>query len=76
MWLGKEECNVTWENESATPRSALQEFEDDSSVEEEKLSTEKIGQMSHMLSVHPILIAKNKNQEQKAERIVVDSNNG
>ena len=78
MWLGKEECNVTWENESVIPRSVLQEFEDDSSVEVEKVSTEKIGQMSYMLSVHPTdsKEGKPKNKKMKTDRIVVNSNNG
>ena len=70
MWLGKEECNVTWENESAILRSVLQEFEDDSSVEVEKVSTEKIGQMSHMLCVHATdSKARPQNKKMKTDRV-------
>ena len=70
MWLGKEECNVTWENESAIVRSVLREFEDDSSVEVEKASTEKIGQMSHMLCVHATdSKARPQNKTMKTDRV-------
>ena len=57
LWLGKEEINVTWENENAIPKSVLQEFEGDSLVEVEKVSLEKIGQISHTLCVN-LLTAK------------------
>lgn len=77
MWLGKEECNVTWENENAIPQSVLQEFEDDSLVEVEKLSTERIGQTSHTLCVNA---SDNKARLQrkkiKRDRIVVSCNDG
>ena len=70
MWLGKEECNVTRENESAILRSVLQEFEDDSSVEVEKASTEKIGQMSHMLCVHATdSKARPQNKKMKTDKV-------
>ena len=70
MWLGKEECNVTWENESTILRSVLQEFEDYSSVEVEKVSTEKIGQMSHMLCVHATdSKARPLNKKMKTDRV-------
>ena len=76
MWLGKEECNVTWENESAIPRSVLQEFEDDSLVEV-KVSTEKIGQISHMLCVHATdSKARPQNKRMKTDRVIVSCNDG
>ena len=59
-----------WENESAILRSMLQEFEDDSSVEVEKVSTEKIGQMSHMLCVHATDSKERpQNKKMKTDRV-------
>ena len=48
----------------------LQEFEDDTSVEVEKVSTEKIGQMSHMLCVHATdSKARPQNKKMKTDRV-------
>ena len=51
LWLGNEDCRVSWEKEDAIPKSVLKEFEEDVLVEVQKLSTEKMGQTSHILSV-------------------------
>ena len=75
MWLGKEEINVTWENENAIPKSVLQEFEGDSLVEVEKVSLEKIGQISHTLCVNASdSKVRPQSKKMKTDRVVVSCN--
>ena len=77
MQLGKEEINVTWENENVIPKSVLQEFEDDSLIEVEKISTEKIGQISHTLCVNASdNTVRPQSKKMKTDRVVVSCNDG
>jgi len=79
LWLGNEECEVTWESEDVIPKCVLQEFEDDTLIEVQKLSTEKIGQTSHTLSVKSSKHeseARPVQKKTKTERVIVNSNDG
>jgi len=77
LWLGKEECDVSWVKEDEIPQSVLEEFESNYLVEIEQLSVEKIGQTSHTLSVQTKkkeLVPVQKKTRQ--DRFIVNGNDG
>ena len=77
MWLGDEDCHVSWEKEELIPKKVLEEYKSDSLVQVQQHSTEGIRQTSHTLCVS--VIEKDlqpESKRQKCDRIVVHPDNG
>lgn len=77
MWLGDEDCHVSWKKEELIPKAVIEEYKSDSLVQVQQLSTDSIGQTSHTLCV----TTKEKdvtpeNKRHKSDRIVVQLDNG
>ena len=72
-----EDCKVTWEKETAIPKSILEEYATDALVDIQKLITRSMGHTAHTLSVN----TRGKNPEpdskkQKSDRITVQCDSG
>ena len=79
LWLGDEDCHVSWEKEELIPKDVLEEYKSDSLVQVEQLSTEGIGQTSHTLCVSSTekdQVPVPESKKQKCDRIVVHPDNG
>lgn len=77
MWLGNEECHVTWEREDTIPKNVLQEFEGGVVVEVQEVSAKKIGQTSCTLFVNTHENEEGpKSKRLKAVQNIVQGNDG
>ena len=49
VWVGKENCSVTWEPEEKIPQKIVEEFEENIKTTVADCVTSRVGQLSHTL---------------------------
>lgn len=77
LWLGMDNCHTSWEQEEAIPAMVLKEFEMQTLVNVNEISSDSISHTLHTLNV----TTKEKLQPQtpkkpKSDRIVIEEDNG
>jgi len=67
LWLGMDDCHVTWEQEEHIPKQIVKEFEKSTMVVVNEISRHTMGQTSRILDVTSNDKAKSESKRSKKD---------
>ena len=76
LWLGMDDCHVTWEREEDIPREIIHEYETQVNTCVIEMCTEHVGQTCYTLNVSSQQEVEPAIKRPKCDRVVLDGDNG